>query len=169
MIEGRGKSPNFWSFNFIYVKGLPLHFGSKTFTGFQIADLESWSWRFLLLLCSKKEDFWRGQNFKICNFKPSEGFPTKLKWQALDIYEIEWPKVDGHYWPPSIISSHFKKAILLYSYLMGYRYFCPYLYEMLFLLWNVVEECKHKNHWQKSFFDPIIWSKWLGCGIVPLQ
>ena len=32
---------NFWSFNFIDVKGLPLQFGSKTFTGFEIADLES--------------------------------------------------------------------------------------------------------------------------------
>ena len=31
---------NFWSFNFIDVKGLPLQFGSKTFTGFEIADLE---------------------------------------------------------------------------------------------------------------------------------
>ena len=29
--------------------------------------------------------------------KPSVGFPTKLKWQALDIYKIEWPKVGGHY------------------------------------------------------------------------
>ena len=40
----RGRSvnpPNFWSFNFIDVKGLPLQFGSKTFTGFKIADLES--------------------------------------------------------------------------------------------------------------------------------
>ena len=42
---------------------------------------------FLLLLCCKKEEFWRGPTFKICNFKPSEGFPTKLKWQALAIYE----------------------------------------------------------------------------------
>ena len=115
--------PNFWSFNFIDVKGLPLQFGSKTFTGFEIADLETWSCRFLLLLCSKKEDFWRGPT--------SEGFPVKLKWQALDIYDIEWPKVDGHYWPPSIISSHFKKAILLYSYLMGYIYFCPFLYHLI--------------------------------------
>ena len=32
---------NFWSFNFIDVKGLSLQFGSKTFTGFEIADLES--------------------------------------------------------------------------------------------------------------------------------
>ena len=32
---------NFWSFNFIDVKGLPLQFGSKTFNGFEIADLES--------------------------------------------------------------------------------------------------------------------------------
>ena len=31
---------NFWSFNFIDVKGLSLQFGSKTFTGFEIADLE---------------------------------------------------------------------------------------------------------------------------------
>ena len=120
---------NFWSFNFIDVKGLPLQFGRKTFSGFEIADLESWSCSFLLLLCTKKEDFWRGSTFKIWNFKPSEGFPTKLKWRALDIYKIEWPKVDRYYWHLSIISSHFKKAILLYAYLMGYRYFCPYLYE----------------------------------------
>ena len=32
---------NFWSFNFIDVKGLSLQFGSKTFTVFEIADLES--------------------------------------------------------------------------------------------------------------------------------
>ena len=32
---------NFWSFNFIDVMGLSLQFGSKTFTGFEIADLES--------------------------------------------------------------------------------------------------------------------------------
>ena len=32
---------NFWSFNFIDVKGLPLQFGNKTFTGFKIADVES--------------------------------------------------------------------------------------------------------------------------------
>ena len=63
-----------------------------------------------------------------CNFKSSEDFTTKLIWQALDIYDIEWPKVDGIYWPASIISIHFKKAILLYGYLMGYKYFCPYLY-----------------------------------------
>ena len=40
----RGRSVmsiNFWSFNFIDVKGLPLQFGSKTFTGFEIAALES--------------------------------------------------------------------------------------------------------------------------------
>ena len=30
---------NFWSFNFIDIKGLPLQFGSKGFTGFEIADL----------------------------------------------------------------------------------------------------------------------------------
>ena len=93
---GRSVFPsNFWSFNFIYVKGLPLHFDSKTFTGFENTDLESWSYSFLLLSCSKKENFWRGPTFKIFNFKPNEGFPTKLKWQALDIYEIEWPKVGG--------------------------------------------------------------------------
>ena len=28
---------NFWSFNFIDVKGLSLQFGSKTFAGFEIA------------------------------------------------------------------------------------------------------------------------------------
>ena len=77
---------------------------------------------FLLLLCCKKEDFWRGPTFKICNFKPSESFPTKVKRHTIEIYEIEWPKVNGHYWPLSIISSHFKKAILLYGYLLGYRY-----------------------------------------------
>ena len=39
---GRSVMPlNFSSFNFIDIKGLPLHFGSKTFTGFEIADLES--------------------------------------------------------------------------------------------------------------------------------
>ena len=32
---------NFWSFNVIDVKGLPLQFGSKTFTGFEITDVES--------------------------------------------------------------------------------------------------------------------------------
>ena len=132
---------NFCSFNFINVKGLPLQFGSKTFTSFEIADLESWSCSFLLLLCSKKEDFWRGPNFKICNFKPSEDFPTKLKWQALDIYKIEWPKVNGQYWPPSIISSHFKKAILLYGYLTRYKYFCPYLY---------LNQKMIKNGWSKK-------------------
>ena len=88
----RGRSvipPNFWSFNFTYVKDLPLHFGSKIFTGFEIADLESLSCSFLLLLCSKKDKVWKGPTFKICNFKPSKGFSTKLKWQAFDIYEIE--------------------------------------------------------------------------------
>ena len=34
---------NFWSFMFIDVKGLPLQFGRKMFTGFEIADLESWT------------------------------------------------------------------------------------------------------------------------------
>ena len=34
---------NFWSFSFIDVKGLPFQFGRKTFTGFEIADLESWT------------------------------------------------------------------------------------------------------------------------------
>ena len=40
----RSRSVNpvsFWSSNFIDVKGLSLQFGSKTFTGFEIADLES--------------------------------------------------------------------------------------------------------------------------------
>ena len=32
-------SINFWSFNFIDVEGMPLQFGRKTFTGFEIADL----------------------------------------------------------------------------------------------------------------------------------
>jgi len=32
---------NFWSFNFIDVKGFSLQFGRKTFSGFKIADLES--------------------------------------------------------------------------------------------------------------------------------
>ena len=45
MTENDGRrsvmSINFWSFNFIAVKGLPLQFGEKTFTGFEIADLES--------------------------------------------------------------------------------------------------------------------------------
>ena len=36
--------------------GLALQFGSKTFTGFEIADLESWRGCFLLLLWSKKEE-----------------------------------------------------------------------------------------------------------------
>ena len=90
--RGRSVMPlNFWSFNFIDVKGLSLQFGSKTFAGFEIADLESWSSSFLLLLCSKKEEIYRGSTLKLCNFKPSEDFATKLKWQALDIYEIEWP------------------------------------------------------------------------------
>ena len=41
---GRSVMPiNFWSFNFIDVKGLPLQFGNKIFTGFEIADLESWT------------------------------------------------------------------------------------------------------------------------------
>ena len=75
---------NFWSFNFIDVKGLPLQFGSKTFTGFEIADLESWSGCFLLLLCSKKEENCIGSTFKISNFKDSKEFATKLKWQAQD-------------------------------------------------------------------------------------
>ena len=33
--------PNFWSFNFIDVKGLPIQFGIKRFNGFEIAGLES--------------------------------------------------------------------------------------------------------------------------------
>ena len=33
--------PNFWSFNFIDFKGLPLQFGSKKFAGFEIVELES--------------------------------------------------------------------------------------------------------------------------------
>ena len=88
--------------------------------------------------------------FKICNFKTSEGFATKLKWQAFDIYEIEWPKVGGIYWPLSIISAHFKKAILLYGYLMGYRYFCPYLYQN-FKLHTSAKESNPVN-----FFKPIL-------------
>ena len=32
---------SFWSFNFIDVEGFPLQFGSKTFTGFEIANHES--------------------------------------------------------------------------------------------------------------------------------
>ena len=42
--NGGGRSvnpPNFWSFNFIDVKGLPLQFGGKTFTGIEIVDLKS--------------------------------------------------------------------------------------------------------------------------------
>ena len=70
---------NFWSFNFIDVKGLSLQFGSITFTGFEITDIEILNCRFLLLLCSKKEDNYIGSTFKICNFKASEGFATKLK------------------------------------------------------------------------------------------
>ena len=31
---------NFWSFNFINVKGLTLQFGRKTFIGIKVADLE---------------------------------------------------------------------------------------------------------------------------------
>ena len=39
--RGRSVMPlNFWSFNFIDVKGLSLQFGGKTFTGFEIVDLE---------------------------------------------------------------------------------------------------------------------------------
>ena len=105
-------SPNFWSFNFNDVRGLSLQFGSKTFTGFEIADLESWSGCFLLLLCSKKEENCIGSTLKISNFNASEDFTTKSNWQALDIYKIEWPKFGGYYWPPSRISSHFKNAIL---------------------------------------------------------
>ena len=77
---GRSIMPiNFWSFNFIDVKGLPLQFGKKILTGIEIVDLESRSSCFLLLLCSKKEEIYRGSTFKICNFKPSEDFATKLK------------------------------------------------------------------------------------------
>ena len=36
-------STNLWSFNFNDVMGLSFQFGSKTFTGFEIADLEIWS------------------------------------------------------------------------------------------------------------------------------
>ena len=32
---------NFWSFNFIDVKGLLLQFGMKNFTGIKIADIQS--------------------------------------------------------------------------------------------------------------------------------
>ena len=39
--RGRSALPtNFWSFNFIDFKGLPLQFGSKTFTGFKIAEVQ---------------------------------------------------------------------------------------------------------------------------------
>ena len=34
---------NFWSFDFIDLKGLPLQFGKKTFTGLEIVDLEIWT------------------------------------------------------------------------------------------------------------------------------
>ena len=40
--RGRIAMPNnFLSFNFIDVKGIQLRFGSKTFTAFEIVDLES--------------------------------------------------------------------------------------------------------------------------------
>ena len=40
--RGRSVMPlNFWTFNFIDVKGMSLQFGSKIFTRFEIADLES--------------------------------------------------------------------------------------------------------------------------------
>ena len=71
------------------VRGLSLQFGSKTFTGFEIGDLEIQRHYFLLLLCSKKEENCRGSTFKFCNFKASEVFATKSKWQALHIYEME--------------------------------------------------------------------------------
>ena len=45
---------NFWSFNFIDVKVLPLQFGRKTFTGFKIADLESWTLPKILFLLHKR-------------------------------------------------------------------------------------------------------------------
>ena len=79
---------DFFSFNFIDVKGLPFQFGIKIFSRFEIADLANGS-SYFLLLYSKKEDFWKGPTFKICNCKHTEGYPTKLKWQALDIYETE--------------------------------------------------------------------------------
>ena len=80
---------NFWSFNFRDARGLSLQFGSKIFTGFEIAEFESLSSSFFVLLCSKKEENCRGSTFKFYNFKASEFFATKSKWQALDIYEIE--------------------------------------------------------------------------------
>ena len=68
----RGRSvnpPDFWSFNFIDVRGLPLPFGSKRFTGFEFADLASWSSSFLLLLFSKKRGFLERSNFQDLQFQ----------------------------------------------------------------------------------------------------
>ena len=76
---------NFGSFDFIIVKGLPIQFGRKTFTGFEIADLESLTSPKILFFTQSKKQKTATSTFKICNFKTSNCFATKLKWQALDI------------------------------------------------------------------------------------
>ena len=114
---------NFLSFINISIKGFSFNIGRKIFTGFEMAELESWSISFFDILCN--EIGWKcgGVTFKFCHFKASEDFSAKIEWEPLHINTNEWQKVDDCCHPSSLINSHFKKGIYVLSLYWGMNTF----------------------------------------------
>ena len=110
---------NFLSFISIDMEGFPLNFGRKIFTGFEMTELEIWSISFFDTLCSKIVEKYGSVTFKICHFKVSEYFSTKIKWEPLDINTNEWQEVDDCCYPFSG-DKPFQKGHLCNVSLLGY-------------------------------------------------
>ena len=151
--RGRSAMPtNFWSFNFIDVKGLAHQFGSKTLTGFKIAEVEGWICNFPLFYYIKDEKT-APLTFNTCIFKASEGFATKLKWHAHDSYEIEWSKVGGITDLPLSFPVKLKRPF----------YYIPYYPSKGGQLWPIISWPKmHSIDLEFFYLDCEYWEKFLG-------
>ena len=113
----------------IDIKGFSFNFGRKIFTGFEMAELESYSFSFFDILCNEKEEKCGSVTFKFCHFKASEDFLAKIEWEPLDINTNEWQKVDDCCYLSSLLRSNFKKDFYVLSLYWGmntFVYHCKY-------------------------------------------
>ena len=111
-----------------------------------MTELESWGISFFYILCSKIVEKCVSVTFKICHFKASEDFSTKIKWEPLDINTNEWQEVDDCCYPFSVINNHFKIVFCCYNFL-------NLLWENVFLVWITcfplkegLKMCRERGH-----------------------
>ena len=109
----RGRSvnlPNFWSFNLIDVKGLPLQFGCKTFPGLK---LQIFKVEVAVFYSFYVEKFWRVQLSRSANLNLNLHINEHFEWELL--WHLCLKELNVTYWGNQTQDKIFSPIACLYS------------------------------------------------------